>query len=136
QQLKEAINVLRNWDFAVSKKSVAMSLAHFYGLRYLKEGKTPEGLTFMGKITYFGTVSPLEERLEIFNKTIAQLSEDFGSWNTPWGEINRYQRINGEIIQPFNDEMASIPVGMASGQWGALASFGAKSYEGTKKIYG
>src|SRR5690606_10786316 len=48
QQLKEAINVLRNWDFAVSKKSVAMSLAHFYGLRYLKEGKTPDGLTFMG----------------------------------------------------------------------------------------
>ncbi|HEY9168647.1 MAG TPA: acylase [Lutibacter sp.] len=136
QQLKEAINVLRNWDFAVSKKSVAMSLAHFYGLRYLKEGKTPDGLTFMGKITYFGTLSSLEERLDIFIKTIAQLSEDFGSWNTPWGEINRYQRINGEIIQPFNDEMASIPVGMASGQWGALASFGAKSYEGTKKIYG
>lgn len=136
QQLKEAINLLKSWDFAVSKESVAMSLAHFYGLRYLKEGKTPDGLTFMEKITYFGTGSPLEERLEIFNKTIVQLSEDFGSWNTPWGEINRYQRINGEITQPFNDGMASIAVGMASGQWGALASFGAKSYEGTKKIYG
>lgn len=136
QQLKEAINVLKNWNFAVSKKSVAMSLAHFYALRYLKEGATPNGLTFMEKITYYGTDSPLNERLEIFEKTIAQLSEDFGSWNTPWGEINRYQRINGEIIQPFNDKMESIPVGMASGQWGALASFGAKSYEGTKRIYG
>ena len=136
QQLKEAITILRNWDFAVSKKSVAMSLAHFYGLRYLKEGKTPDGLTFMGKINYFGTESPLEERLEIFKKTISQLSEDFGSWNTEWGEINRYQRINGEIIQPFNDQLESIPVGMGSGLWGALASFGAKSYEGTKRIYG
>lgn len=136
QQLKEAINVLKNWNFAVSKKSVAMSLAHFYALLYLKEGTTPNGLTFMEKITYYGTDSPLKERLEIFEKTIAQLSKDFGSWNTPWGEINRYQRINGKIIQPFNDKMKSIPVGMASGQWGALASFGAKSYEGTKRIYG
>lgn len=136
QQLKEAINVLKNWNFSVSKKSVAMSLAHFYALLYLKEGTTPNGLTFMEKITYYGTDSPLKERLEIFEKTIAQLSKDFGSWNTPWGEINRYQRINGEIIQPFNDKMESIPVGMASGQWGALASFGAKSYEGTKRIYG
>lgn len=136
QQLKEAINVLKNWNFAVSKKSVAMSLAHFYALLYLKEGTAPKGLTLMEKITYYGTDSPLKERLEIFEKTIAQLSKDFGSWNTPWGEINRYQRINGKIIQPFNDKMESIPVGMASGQWGALASFGAKSYEGTKRIYG
>lgn len=136
QQLKEAIAVLKNWDFAVSKKSVAMSLAHFYGLCYLKEGKAPNGLTFMKKITYYGTESPPEERIEIFTKTIAQLSENFGSWNTPWGDINRYQRINGEIIQPFNDKMESIPVGMASGQWGALASFGARSYDGTKKLYG
>ena len=136
QQLKEAINVLKNWNFAVSKKSVAMSLAHFYALQYLKEGISPEGMTFKEKITYYGTESPLKERLEIFEKTIAQLSKDFGSWKTPWGDINRYQRINGDIIQPFNDKLESIPVGMASGQWGALASFGAKSYEGTKKIYG
>ena len=136
QQLKEAINVLKNWNFAVSKKSVAMSLAHFYALQYLNKGTAPSGLTFKEKITYYGTDSPLKERLEIFEKTIAQLSKDFGSWNTPWGEINRYQRINGEIIQPFNDKMESLPVGMASGQWGALASFGAKSYEGTKRIYG
>jgi len=136
QQLKEAINVLKNWDFAVSKKSVAMSLAHFYGLHYLKEGKAPNGLSFMETIIYYGRESLPEERIEIFTKTIAQLSEDFGSWKTPWGDINRYQRINGEIIQPFNDHMESIPVGMASGMWGALASFGARSYEGTKKIYG
>ncbi|MHB1147369.1 MAG: acylase [Lutibacter sp.] len=136
KQLKEAIGVLRDWNFAVSKKSVAMSLAHFYALHYLKEGTAPSGLTFKEKITYYGTDSPLKERLEIFEKTIAQLSKDFGSWNTPWGEINRYQRINGEIIQPFNDKMESLPVGMASGQWGALASFGAISYEGTKRIYG
>ncbi|MDP3352887.1 MAG: acylase [Flavobacteriaceae bacterium] len=136
QSIKEAINILRNWDFAVSKESVAMSLAHFYGLLYLQEGKYTDGLSVLERIEYFGISSPKQERLEIFEKTIAQLNSDFGSWNMPWGEINRYQRINGEINQPFNDKSTSIPIGMASGQWGALASFGARSYNNTKRIYG
>jgi acyl-homoserine lactone acylase PvdQ len=136
QSLREAIEVLRNWDYAVSKESVAMSLAHFYGLLYLQEGKYIDGLSVLERIEYFGISSPKQERLEIFEKTIAQLNSDFGSWNMPWGEINRYQRINGEINQPFNDKSSSIPIGMASGQWGALASFGARSYNNTKRIYG
>jgi acyl-homoserine lactone acylase PvdQ len=64
------------------------------------------------------------------------LTADFGSWNVPWGEVNRYQRINGNRIQAFNDSLPSIPVGMASGTWGALASFGARTYPGTKRQYG
>lgn len=53
-----------------------------------------------------------------------------------WGEVNRYQRLNGDIVQPFNDDKPSLPIGMASGQWGALASFGANRFDGTKRIYG
>ncbi|AXT63313.1 acylase [Aquimarina sp. AD10] len=134
--LKEPIDILRKWDFAVSSESVAMSLAHFYGLTYRKLGKKPENLSAMETFTYFGTSSPTQERLSIFSKTISQLNTDFGSWNTPWGEINRYQRINGDIQQPFDDSKPSLPVGLASGRWGALASYGAKSYDGTKRIYG
>jgi len=134
--LKEPIDILRKWDFAVSSESVAMSLAHFYGLTYRKLGKKPENLSAMETFTYFGTSSPAQERLSIFSKTISQLNTDFGSWNTPWGEINRYQRINGDIQQPFDDSKPSLPVGLASGRWGALASYGAKSYDGTKRIYG
>jgi len=44
--------------------------------------------------------------------------------------------LNGAIDLPFNDDAASLPVGMASGRWGALASFGAKRFPGTKRIYG
>lgn len=40
------------------------------------------------------------------------------------------------IKLPFNDEKPSLPIAMASGRWGALASFGAKQYPGTKRIYG
>jgi acyl-homoserine-lactone acylase len=65
-----------------------------------------------------------------------KLAADFGSWKTPWGEINRYQRLTGDIVQPFNDAGPSIPVGFSSARWGSLASFGAKTYKGTKKMYG
>ena len=72
----------------------------------------------------------------IFEETIAALEGDFGGWNVPWGEVNRLQRITGDIVQPHDDNAPSLPIGMASGRWGALAAFGARKYPGTKRIYG
>lgn len=135
-ELEPAIDLLRAWDFKVSTDSVAMSLAHFYGMRYNEEGANPQKLDGMALVNFFGTESPHEERLQIFAATIASLVADFGKWNTPWGEINRFQRLTGDIEHPFNDDSPSLPVGLASGRWGALASFGAKHYPGTKRIYG
>lgn len=60
----------------------------------------------------------------------------FGSWKTPWGEINRFQRLNGDVVQKFRDDGPSIAVPFASARWGSLASFGAKRYAGTKRYYG
>ncbi len=133
--LKPAINTLRNWNMKVSKESVGMSLAHFYISLYMQKGKRDPELELMDVVNYFGTGSPLEERLEIFSLTVKKLNEDFGTWNTSWGEINRFQRLTGDIKQPFNDSKPSIPVGMASGNWGALASFGTRGSD-TKRIYG
>jgi acyl-homoserine lactone acylase PvdQ len=135
-ELAPAIDVLRDWDLKVTVDSIAMSLAHFYGMRYQKEGANPDNLRGMERINYFGTGSPHEERLQIFAATVASLAADFGRWDTPWGAINRFQRITGDIEHPFDDEAPSLPVGMASGRWGALASFGAKPYKDTKRIYG
>jgi len=138
-QIAGAIEYLRDWDFRVSADSVAMTLAHFYGSNYNSDGDRPgaiDGASFMERVNYFGNGSPHEERLKIFTDTVAMLVADFGQWDTPWGEVNRYQRINGDIRQPFNDDEPSLPIGMASGNWGALASFGARRYPGTKRIYG
>jgi acyl-homoserine-lactone acylase len=138
-QIADAIAVLRDWDLRVSVDSVAMTLAHFYGSAYEEEGAIPaslQGASEMETINYFGSGSPAEERLRIFTETVAMLESDFGKWNTPWGEVNRYQRLTGDIQQPFDDNEPSLPVGMASGNWGALASFGADRFPGTKRIYG
>jgi acyl-homoserine-lactone acylase len=44
--------------------------------------------------------------------------------------------LTGDIVQPFDDAKASLPVGFTSGNWGSLASFGAAPTRTTKKWYG
>ena len=135
-ELGPAIETLRSWDYRTSEASVAMTLAHFYGTRYGQSGERPGPLTEMELLTYFGQDSPQAERLKIFREALAQLAADFGTWEMPWGEVNRYQRLNGDIRQAFDDAKPSIPIGLASGRWGALAAYGARYDNGTKKIYG
>ncbi len=131
------IEVLRNWNFKTSKEAVAMTLAHFYGTQYYKEGKYPEGMIPMERVKFWGSKSPDQEKLRIFEKIIDQLTADFGTWRMPWGEVNRYQRLNGGVRQDFDDRKPSIPIGFASGRWGALAAYGARyTSENAKKIYG
>ena len=135
-ELADAVELLKNWDYTVSKESVAMSLAQFYGTIYLSEGDFPDGLSFMERFSYAANESPVEERLSMLKAAIDKLEADFGSWSTPWGEISRFQRQNGDIDMTFDDNKPSIPVGLASGNWGALAAYGMRGTHDVKKIYG
>ncbi|MBT8068642.1 MAG: acylase [Gammaproteobacteria bacterium] len=136
----EAIEALRTWDRRIAGDSVAMTLAHFYGASYLKRGELPEnmaGAARMDRINYFGSGSPHKERLDIFTDVVAKLETDFGRWDVPWSEVNRYQRLNGDITQAFDDDAPSLPVGnMASSYWGSLAAYGARGTQNTRRIYG
>ena len=76
------------------------------------------------------------ERLDGLAAAVAKLQRDFGRWQTPWGDINRYQRLTDDIVQPVDDDKPSLPVGFASSNWGALASFDAPYPRKTRKIYG
>jgi acyl-homoserine lactone acylase PvdQ len=135
-KLSEPIAVLKQWDLKSSKEAVGMTLAHYYGTMYGQMGSAPRELSDMERMNYFGTVSPSKERLQVFEAVIERLTADFGTWEMPWGEVNRYQRLNGDIQQAFNDSLPSIPIGFASGRWGALAAYGVNYNNNTKKIYG
>ncbi|MFT5736796.1 MAG: acyl-homoserine-lactone acylase [Maribacter sp.] len=136
-KIQGAIEVLKDWDFKTSKGSVAMTLAHYYGTRYYQEGNYSQGMSPMERVQYWGSKSPNGEKRKIFEEVIDQLTADFGTWNIPWGEVNRYQRATGDIRQQFDDIKPSIPIGFASGRWGALAAYGARyTTEGANKIYG
>ena len=134
--LATAIDVLREWDYRTSKDSVAMSLAHFYGMEIFKATPRPRGTSRYELLTNYATEAPYSKRLELFAKAVVKLDADFGTWNTPWGEINRFQRLNGDINHIFDDSQPSLPVGMASGIWGALAAYGQRGNVTTKRIYG
>ncbi|WP_300023610.1 acylase [uncultured Maribacter sp.] len=134
-KLREPIKILEEWDFTTGEDEVAITLAHFYGTAMGKKAKHPGNMSDMERITYLGTHT--EESLKIFEEVIDQLTADFVTWKIPWGEVNRYQRITGEIKQDFDDSKPSIPIGFASGRWGALAAYGARyTTDGAKKIYG
>lgn len=136
RELKPAIDVLRTWDNRTSKESIAMSLAHYYITTYLQKGPRPEGLSMMERVNYFGTATPQEERLQFFKEAVEKITNDFGRWDTPWGEICRLQRLDGAITQKFDDTQPSIAIGYGSGNWGALASFGVRGKQDTKRYYG
>jgi acyl-homoserine lactone acylase PvdQ len=85
---------------------------------------------------YLGTKAPADQLLKSLEKASDKLTADFGKWQTPWGEINRFQRLTDDIVHPFDDSKPSIPVGFTSGNYGSLASFAARRNTGTKKIYG
>ena len=134
--LKEAIEVLRNWDFTTSKESIAMTLAHYYGTLCYSKAERPEGMYPMQWVEYWGDGWDDQKKLSFLKETLDILESDFGTWKMPWGEVNRYQRLNGDIRQAFDDNKPSIPIGFASGRWGALAAYGARYDNNTKKIYG
>ncbi|CAM3873887.1 penicillin acylase family protein [Litorimonas haliclonae] len=132
----EAIAVLDGWDHTVSADSVAMSLAHFYGMEMLQSDARPKGASRMETYMHFFERGTPQEQMALLDKAMGKMTADYGTWKTPWGEINRFQRLSGDIDLEFDDAQKSYPVPLASGRWGALAAYGASQGENTKKIYG
>jgi acyl-homoserine lactone acylase PvdQ len=128
-----ALELLRNWDYRTSKESVAMSIAHFYGENYQRQFRSLSRFAEPNPNAKIPTPAELQA---VLIQTLEQMNADFGSWNTPWGEINRFQRLSGDIDAGFDDSKAYVPIGLASGNWGALAAYGARATENTKRLYG
>jgi acyl-homoserine lactone acylase PvdQ len=134
--LKEPIDTLRNWDRRTAADSVPTALAIFWG-QALRERKGPEARDAEEPVyDYLVGHLTAAERIEALSAAVLKLQHDFGRWQTPWGEINRYQRLTDDIVQPFDDAKPSLPVGFASSNWGALASFESSGPQRTKRIYG
>lgn len=135
-KLTGQIGVLRAWNLRWGVNSIPTSLAVFWGedIERAVRGEAKEA--GMPVENYISTRASGEELLRSLSAASDKIAADFGSWKTPWGEINRYQRLTGDIVQQFSDAKRSIPVGFTSSAWGSLAAFGAHAYPGTKKWYG
>jgi acyl-homoserine-lactone acylase len=135
-KLAGQIAQLRGWDYRWSVTSVPTALAVFWGEEATRRVGRTARQAGMSADDYLIERATPRERLDALAAASDKLAADFGSWKTPWGDINRFQRLTGDIVQPFNDARPSIPVGFTSSRWGSLASFGARPYPGTKKWYG
>lgn len=139
--LAEAIATLADWDFTYGVNSVATSLAVFWGERIYyglaEQRRTEEDRNkelMMDDIVLKHTND--QEKIQALQAVIRQLEADFGSWQTPWGEINRFQRLTGDIQERYDDDLPSLPVAYTSSRWGSLAAWGTESPGGVKRRYG
>ena len=139
--LAAPMQVLSAWDYHSSDTSVAVTLAIEWAQRILpdiqKEG-LEEGLSLdiVQKTQRYAVHTAPNELLQPLLLTVRELEQRWGTWRVPWGNINRFQRISGDIQSVFDDGKPSIPVGFAASVWGQLPSYTGKYYPGTQKRYG
>jgi acyl-homoserine-lactone acylase len=134
--LADQVTLLRGWDDRWAADSVATSLAVFWGEALWNVATADADDEAMSVYDRMATRMSDQQRLQALATASGRLRADFGSWRTPWGDINRFQRIDDAILQHFSDAGPSIPVPFTSSQWGSLASFGARRYDGSKRLYG
>jgi acyl-homoserine-lactone acylase len=135
-RVAEQVAALSAWDRKWSARSTETSLAVFWGEAMWAKAAPAAKAAGMNVYDYMADKLSPADKLVALAEASDRLTADFGSWKTPWGEINRFQRNDGAIVQTFDDKKPSIPVAFTSAQWGSLASFGAKRWPGTKKYYG
>ena len=135
-RLQGPVAMLRDWDYRWNIASMPTSLAVFWGDQLWSDLSDDARAAGERLLDYMERDDVSAQRLAALATAVERLESDFGSWGVPWGEINRFQRLTGDLQQPFDDAKPSIPVPFTSSRWGSLASFGARRYPGTKRYYG
>jgi acyl-homoserine-lactone acylase len=135
-RLAGQIEMLRDWDLRWSESSAATTLAIAWGEELTRRFRAKARPAAVSAEEHALSRSTPAEQLEALGAASDSLEARHGAWRTAWGEINRFQRLTGDIEHTFSDSGASIPVGFPSARWGSLASFVARSYPGTRKRYG
>lgn len=134
--LTEPVATLSKWDLHSAENSVATTLAIEWAQRLQFMINRVNGPDFVARMSTFATSTAPNNLLEPLAATVRDLSSRFDTWATPWGTINRYQRLTGQLQETYDDSKPSIPSGMAASTWGCLPSFVSRTMAGTKKRYG
>jgi acyl-homoserine lactone acylase PvdQ len=135
--LHEAMAVLKSWNYHSDTASVATTLAVEWGTQLLPQLQQFE---FEGdqveRTKAFAAAATPQQLLQAFATSIDRLKNVWGTWQVPWGRINRFQRVPGGINQVYTDSLPSLPVPFAAATWGMLPSYVSRYYPGTRQRYG
>ena len=140
KDLIDPITLLKNWDYYAKQNSVATTLAIEWAFKldpiiqkvYIDEGETDQ---VENTINFAKNAIP-EQLLPQLLSVIKELKQKFGTWQIPWGDINRFQRLSGDIDLKFDDNLQSLPIANASALWGCLPAYKSNYQENSKKRYG
>ena len=138
-EIAEAIEVLDKWDFNYGVESVGTSLAIYFTEDLRNKMRHPNLASERRKLMmddYLIKYASTKDKLTSLQAAVDKLTQDFGTWKTPWGEIMRFQRLTGEVQETYDDAKPSIPIGFTSGRWGSLASVYEDRNADTKRRYG
>jgi acyl-homoserine-lactone acylase len=138
--VEAAIILLQEWDRQSQVNSVATTVAIEWAQRLLPaiNRAVAEGPNagFVEKTEAFTAKAKPDDLLISLGHSLSELKRRFGTWEIPWGQINRYQRLTGAINETYSDTLPSIPVGFAAATWGSLPSYVSRQMSGTTKRYG
>lgn len=118
--LREAVNLLREWDRVSTLESEAMTLYVRWWVTRAQmqrdEVASPE-------------IPALEQALE-------ELEADWGTWRVAWGEMNRLQRIHSSGNANFDDAAPSIAIAGGPSWCGTMFTFWGTAVDEQKRLYG
>ena len=135
-RLSDPVAALRAWDRRWSVESIPTSLAVYWGEALWREaGQPPHGNSLSDYDAVLAHTTAAQ-RLDALTAAVDRLDRDFGTWRTPWGRINRFQRLTDALLPHFSDAAPSLPVGFTSAQWGSLASIDGPEQAGIRRRYG
>ncbi|PWU04735.1 MAG: acylase [Bacteroidetes bacterium] len=139
KDLEKPLSILKGWDLYSAENSVATTVAIEWGQKlmpYILKVELPKNASIVDKTKSYAATSSASDLLKPLREAVSDLNAKYGTWEIPWGDINRYQRLTGKIDEIYDDNKPSIPSGMASSTWGCLPSFVSHYVNGTKKRYG
>lgn len=116
RDLRPGLELLQAWDGVSTKESTAMTL--FFAWREIM---------IIGKE---------DDLLASFEAAMNSLAATWDTWQVPWGEINRLQRIHTSGVGQFSDQRESLPVAGGPGPLGIVFNFYTRPAEGQKRRYG
>lgn len=123
-ELSKAMNVLKEWDFTSTTSSIATTLYIFWAEKM-------NAISNSYNVNSHPNIHALELAIDV-------LLKEWGTWQVPWGNINRIQRVeaNENFEYQFSDSLFSFPVAGAPSWAGPIFTFWTDPSKKTKKRYG
>ena len=139
-ELIQPIKVLKLWDYYAKSNSVATTLANEWAFKinpivqktYINQGAKDQ----IENTNDFIKNAEANDLIPQLQLVVSELKSKFGTWEIPWGELNRFQRSSDALDLVFDDAKESLSNGNASVLWGCLPAFKSNYQNNTKKRYG